>query len=142
VVLYQNLLTDLLPKFSKYIVQGKIEPIHKIPYHTKAPIRRLSMAGKTLLPSARTHLAVHFVDATKRKIPEYTRFHKHNYDEINLIISEKSKLVYKIEIENESYTVTSPATVFIPKNTLHKANVISGKGIFVCMIKSSKYRTR
>jgi hypothetical protein len=100
------------------------------------------MAGKTLLPSARTHLAVHFVDATKRKIPEYTRFHKHNYDEINLIISEKSKLVYKIEIENKSYTVTSPATVFIPKNTLHKANVISGKGIFVCMIKSSKYRTR
>jgi len=37
--------------------------------------------------------------------------------------------------------VTSPSTVFIPKGTKHKAKFISGKGIFVCIILSGKYKS-
>lgn len=122
------------------IKKGINEPLYKIPFHQKAPIRRLSMLSKSLIPDSKIHVAVHFVDASKRKIAEYSKLHKHDVDEINLILSE-DKLVYEIQLDNKTYKVSSPSTVFIPKWTGHKARVISGKGIFVCIIKSNKYRT-
>ena len=99
------------------------------------------MLSKTLIPQAKSHIAVHFVDAKGRSIPKYSKIHTHDFDEINLILSEKDKLVYEIQIEDEVYTVSSPSTVFIPKNTKHTAKVLSGKGIFVCIIKSNKYKS-
>ena len=94
---------------------------------------RLSMLSKKLIPKSSTHIAVHFVNS-KKKIPEYSILHKHSHDEINLILSEQGKLTYEIQLDNEIYKVSSPSTVFIPKGVKHKAKVISGKGIFVCMI--------
>jgi len=37
--------------------------------------------------------------------------------------------------------VSAPSTVFIPKGIRHKAKFISGKGIFVCIILSGKYKS-
>jgi mannose-6-phosphate isomerase-like protein (cupin superfamily) len=127
--------------YRKFITQGINEPLQKIPFHNKAPIRRLSMLGKTSIPESKMHVAVHFVDASKKKIPEYSRLHKHNVDEINLILSEKNKLVYEIQLEDEIYKVSSPCTIFIPKGVRHKAKVLSGRGIFLCIIKSNNYRS-
>jgi len=50
-------------------------------------------------------------------------------------------LTYEIELGDEKYKVSSPSTVFIPKGLKHKAGVISGKGIFVCIILSSNYKS-
>jgi mannose-6-phosphate isomerase-like protein (cupin superfamily) len=91
------------------------------------------MLSKKLIPKSSTHIAVHFVNS-KKKIPEYSVLHKHGHDEINLILSEGGKITYEIQLEDEVYKVTSPSTVFIPKGVRHKARVISGKGIFVCII--------
>jgi len=94
------------------------------------------MLNKALIPQSDTHIAVHFVDASKT-LPKYSTLHKHNHDEINLILSEDSSLTYEIQLEDESYQVTSPSTIFIPKGIRHSAQAISGKGIFVCMILSN-----
>jgi len=72
---------------------------------------------------------------------EYSMLHKHNADEINLIVSENSKLKYEIQLGDEVYKVSAPSTVFIPKGIRHKAKFISGKGIFVCIILSGKYKS-
>jgi len=126
--------------YRKFIKKGVIEPLSKIPFHGKAPIKRLSMLNKQTIPESNTHVAVHFVDS-KKKIPDYSTLHKHNFDEINLILSENGKLIYEIQFDNEIYKVTSPSTVFIPKGVKHRAQVISGKGIFVCIILSSNYKS-
>ena len=94
------------------------------------------MLSKTLIPQSDTHVAVHFIDASK-DLPKYSKLHKHNHDEINLILSEDSELRYEIQLEDESYKVTSPSTIFIPKGINHSAQAISGKGIFVCVILSN-----
>ncbi|MFB5622073.1 MAG: 2-isopropylmalate synthase, partial [Candidatus Nitrosomaritimum yanchengensis] len=94
--------------------------------------------GKSIIPESNTHVAVHFVDASK-KLPQYSQLHKHNRDEINLVLSEDSKITYEVQIEDEIYKVTSPSTIFIPKGLRHRAEALSGKGIFVCIILSSKY---
>jgi len=122
-----------MKRYQKFIKKGVNEPLSKIPFHRKAPIKRLSMLSKKLIPKSSTHIAVHFVNS-KKKMPEYSVLHKHDHDEINLILSEGGKLTYEIQLEDEVYKVTSPSTVFIPKGVRHKAGVISGKGIFVCII--------
>jgi quercetin dioxygenase-like cupin family protein len=66
----------------------------------------------------------------------------HDCNEINLILSEKNKLTYKIQLGNEVYQVSSPATIFIPKGLKHSAEVVSGKGIFICLILKGKYKTK
>lgn len=130
-----------MKKYQKFIKKGVIEPLEKVPFHSKAPIKRLSMLSKKIVPQSDTHIAVHFVNGSRTKYPQYSSFHKHNCDEINLILSESGKLTYKIQLGDESYRVSSPATIFIPKGVRHKANVISGKGIFVCIILSDKYKS-
>ncbi len=122
-----------MKRYQKFIKKGVNEPLSKVPFHRKAPIKRLSMLSKKLIPKSSTHIAVHFVNS-KKKIPEYSVLHKHSHDEINLILSEGRKITYEIQLEDEVYKVTSPSTVFIPKGVRHKARVISGKGIFVCII--------
>ena len=128
-------------KFQKYIRRGVVEPLAKIPFHGKAPIRRLLMLDKTSVPESNTHVAVHFIKNLPKEIPKYSELHKHDCDEINLILSEDDKLVYKVQFEDEVYKVSSPATIFIPKGVKHSAEVLSGKGIFVCIILKGEYRT-
>ena len=122
-----------MKRYQKFIKKGVNEPLSKVPFHSKAPIKRMSMLSKKRIPQSKTHIAVHFVNARK-KIPEYSVLHKHGHDEINLILSESGKLTYEIQLGDEVYKVSSPSTVFIPKGVNHKARVLSGKGIFVCMI--------
>ena len=127
-----------MKKYRKFIKKGVIESLDKVPFHSKAPIKRISMLSKSLIPQSNTHIAVHFVDASKN-LPKYSKLHKHNHDEVNLILSEDSPLTYEIRLEEESYKVNSPSTVFIPKGIKHSAQAISGKGIFVCIILSNNY---
>jgi len=122
-------------KYQKFIKKGIIESLDKVPFHSQAPIKRLSMLNKTLIPQSDTHIAVHYVDASI-DLPKYSTLHSHEHDEINLILSEDSSLTYDIQFEDESYQVTSPSTIFIPKGIRHSAQAISGKGLFVCIILS------
>lgn len=128
-------------RYRKFIKKGVNEPLSKVPFHTKAPIKRLSMLSKKLIPESNTHVAVHLINSNQKKFAEYSLLHKHNYDEINLILSENGKLKYEIQLDDEIYKVSSPSTIFIPKGVRHKAKVISGGGIFVCIILSGNYKS-
>ena len=129
-----------MPKYKKYITKGINESLSQVPFHKKAPIKRLSMLSKKTIPESNIHAAVHIVDINK-KISKYSTLHKHNADEVNIILSQSEKLVYEIQLGDEIYKVSSPATIFIPKGVPHRADVISGSGFFVCLILSDKYKT-
>lgn len=130
-----------MKRYKKYITHGTAESLSKVPFHSNAPIKRVSMLGKKSIPQANTHLAVHFVDAKNKKIGEYSKLHSHSADEINLILSENGKLVYEVQLDDELYKVSSPATIYIPKGVPHRAKVLSGKGLFVCLILSKNYKS-
>ena len=65
------------------------------------------MLSKKRFPSSNTHVAVHFVNGNHKKMSEYSMLHKHSADEINLIVSENSKLKYEIQLDDETYKVTT-----------------------------------
>jgi len=102
-------------RYKKFIKKGVSEQISKIPFHNYAPIKRLSMLSKKRFPSSNTHIAIHFVNGNHKKMSEYSMLHKHNADEINLIVSENSKLKYEIQLDDETYKVTSPSTISYQK---------------------------
>ena len=128
-------------KYKKYITKGIHEPLSEVQFHKKAPIKRISMLSKKTIPESKIHAAVHFVDAIDKKISKYSILHKHNVDEVNMILSQNDNLVYEIQLDDEIYKVSSPVTIFIPKGVNHRADVISGSGFFVCLIMSNKYKT-
>lgn len=128
-------------QYKKFITKGINESLSKVPFHKNAPIKRISMLSEKIIPESNIHVAVHFVDATNKKIKKYSTLHKHNVNEVNVILSQDSKVLYEIQLENEIYKVSSPATIFIPKGVRHRMDIISGKGIFVCLILSNKYKT-
>jgi quercetin dioxygenase-like cupin family protein len=130
-----------LGKYRKFIKKGVIEPLERVPYHKKAPIKRLSLLDKSINPESTTHVAVHFVDVSG-KMTEYSELHIHDHDEINLILSEDSKLCYQVQLGDETYKVSSNSSIFIPKGLPHSAQAVSGKGIFVCIILASKYSSK
>ena len=130
----------LMKDYRKYIKRGEFQPLEKIPFHGKAPIKRLLMIDKDKINGVGMHVAVHIIKNLPRKIPKYSELHKHDCDEINLILSEDSQLVYKIQLGNKIFKVKSPSSVFIPKGVSHNAEVISGKGMFICIILRGKYK--
>jgi len=130
-----------MQKYKKYITKGVSEPLSKVPFHKKAPIKRISMLNEKTMSESKIHAAVHFVDATNKKISKYSTLHRHDADEVNIILSQSDKLVYEIQLDDEIYKIRSPMTVFIPKGMKHRADVISGSGFFVCLILSNKYKT-
>ena len=117
-------------RYKKFIKKGVSEQISKIPFHNYAPMKRLSMLSKKRFPSSNTHVAVHFVNGNHKKMSEYSMLHKHSADEINLIVSENSKLKYEIQLGDETYKVTSPSTVFIPKGVKPQGEIHIRKGNF------------
>ena len=127
-------------KYSKYIINGTEEPLHVQAYHYSAPVERFLMLNKKEIPRANTFISIHKIDKLPKKVPRYCELHKHDHDEINILFSENDKLIYKIQIENEIYEVSSPSTVFIPKGTMHSAEVISGKGTYTCIILEGDYK--
>lgn len=79
------------------------------------------------------HLAVHEVSPVKAPPAEYTLPHLHDdADEINIIIS-RQQLLYKIQLHDEMYEVVSNSCIWIPRHTLHAANVLSGSGFFITL---------
>ena len=135
-------------KYKKFIKKGIYQPLQNIPFHNKATfLKRLLMQDKStfpdlkrILPGSNYHIAVHIINKLPKKVPKYVEPHIHNCDEINLILSEKGKLVYKITMGNESYTVSSPSIVYVPRRVAHTAEAVRGKGIYFCIVMSKSYK--
>ena len=55
-----------MKRYQKFIKKGVNEPLSKVPFHGKAPIKRLSMLSKKLIPKSNTHIAVHFINSKSK----------------------------------------------------------------------------
>jgi len=134
-------------KYEKLIKKGLNSPLGNVPFHGCAPLERFLMQNNETFPEiresspgAKYHIAVHIIDQLPKEVPEYVDFHAHNCDEINLILSENSTLTYQVLLDDEEYTVSSPATIYIPKGVKHKIWAKEGRGIFIAIVMSEEYR--
>ena len=85
------------------------------------------------------HMAVHHVDCNNTQPEECVSMHFHEQPEINIILPDEKELIYEIKIDDEVYIVNGYSAVWIPARIKHAANLIRGKGYFICVILSDFY---
>jgi 2-isopropylmalate synthase len=126
----------------KYIKRGVVSSLANVAFHNKAraPLKRIFLLSEPDIKEHGIRVVVHQVKKLPRKVPEYCVLHAHKYDEINLILSETGKLVYRIQLGKEVFKVGSPAAIYIPAGMKHSANAIKGKGMYVADIFTNKYK--
>lgn len=107
-----------------------------IPYHMNIPFVRRVLVNNDIFPDSNMHIAVHHVSDDKNNTVNYCELHSHDVDEINLIIGDNNGegLEYRVTAGDEEIIVKSPQSIFIPKGVKHKAEMLSGKGIFICIV--------
>lgn len=119
------------------VVPAKHEPFSEVPGHLDvAGIKRLAMLDNAAVEGRSFHIAAHVVtpgtpafDGTFR----YTSPHAHDFDEVNVLVSESGAMTYAYEVDGRRFTVDAPATVFIGAGSEHRMEAISGSGVFLCI---------
>lgn len=71
-------------------------------------------------------------DATEQN-RTYSPVHTHPYPESNHLVGNPGDLVFRIRVGDDEREVESPATILIPPNVPHSANLVRGFGAFVVM---------
>ena len=98
-------------------------------------IQRFLLMNSVVMESAPLHIAVHLIQDIDTAPAPYAQVHCHpDSDEIGLIIAPKDELEYEIVLDGKEVRVKSPAAVYIPSGTYHRARALSGTGAYVCII--------
>lgn len=119
-----------------HVIQGFPQALSQLSGHVDVPgIERLALLNRMDVPGHSFHVAVHVVSQAERtgQAAHYMTVHSHPTAELNILLSERSSLTYRYEVDGATFDVTSPATVFIDAGTPHRMEVLSGEGLFLCI---------
>jgi hypothetical protein len=97
--------------------------------------QRFMLINKKVLENAPFHIATHLIKDLDSPPEPYAKIHCHpSHDEIGLIIAPKDMLQYEVILNGKVHHVTSPAAVYIPAGTTHRARALKGNGAYVCIL--------
>lgn len=121
------------------IVQGRLEPLEGVPFHSEGPLTRWLLASEAMAPGAGVFIALHEFSGVEPARRDYCRPHRHDHDEIN-VFHTTSHLEVEVDLDGETFVLEAPATVLIPAGVRHAANVRSGSGFMVAILLDGTYR--
>ena len=85
------------------------------------------------------YIAVHLIQGLPSPPEPYVNAHCHpTCDEIGLVLGQPGALEYEMVLNGEVHQVHSPAAIFIPAGTVHRATAMHGNGAYVCMLMDPK----
>lgn len=130
-------------KYQHLITAGIESPLSTVAFHHDAPFTRYVMLQKDEVGGdGGFRVVTHVINDLPEVVEPYSELHYHDFDEVNLILSEDNSLKYRIKLEDETFEVTSPSTIYIPKGMKHSAEVISGRGVYLAMFFTKNYEAR
>jgi hypothetical protein len=102
-------------------------------------LQRFLLMNEEILENAPFHVAVHIIKDLDTPPEPYAKVHCHpDFDEIGLIIAPKDVLEYEIILDGKENRIKSPAAIYIPAGTPHRARAVSGNGAYVCILLDPK----
>ena len=132
-----------MKKYEHLIQTGIEQPLSAVSFHHDAPLTRYVMLQKEEVEGdGGLKIVVHVIKDLPATIPPYADLHKHDFDEINLILSEDNSLKYKVQLDDEVYEAISPSTIYIPKGVRHSAEVLSGHGMYITILFTKEYKAQ
>src|SRR5258706_13675815 len=102
-------------------------PLSTVPYHSD--VEGINRFFSEMFP---LHMAIHEVSRESEVEENYTKLHKHNVAEINIIVG-NDELRYKIGLEDEEFVVGPNTGIWIPAGVRYSANFVKGKGYFIAI---------
>lgn len=117
-----------------------------IPHHDSSIIKQTGMSYVLLdnlqYPTANIRVTTRYIQNIPDKAPAYVELHTHDVDQIFIFLSNpgnKDPLKIEVIMEDETYHVDAPVTVFIPKDIPHTQRVLSGTGRLVTILMKGEY---
>lgn len=102
-------------------------------------LKRFVLLNKEINPDAPCHIATHLIKDLKDEPEPYVHAHSHSScDEIGLVIGQPGALEYEMVLGDKVHRLQSPASIFIPAGTVHRARAIRGNGAYVCILMDAK----
>jgi quercetin dioxygenase-like cupin family protein len=100
---------------------------------------RFLLINREILRDAPFHIAVHVIKNIATPPEPYVKTHCHpDFDEIGLIVAPQDALEYEMILNGKEHRIKSPAAVYIPAGTHHRARAIAGTGSYVCILLDPK----
>lgn len=121
------------------VIQGAPQALHETPLGIRDSIdsflSRFTLMQRALCEDAPVHIAAHLIKDLTGEPEPYVDPHSHpDCDEIGLVIGQPGALEYEIILDGETHRVRSPASIYIPAGTVHRARAVRGNGAYVCML--------
>ena len=121
------------------VIQGTPQALHETPLGTRKSIdsflSRFTIMQKELCEDAPVHIAVHLIKDLTEEPEPYVDPHCHpTCDEIGMVIGQPGALEYEIILDGKTHRILSPASIFIPAGTVHRARALRGNGAYACML--------
>lgn len=128
----------------KYIVSPRVvRRDSEMKHHPdNAPGLRYVFLEKDMLSVTSLYTSIRVVKDLLPSEATTTSSHIHNCDSVYLLIGDNEDLTglkSEVTMEGEKYTVSSPASVFIPKGVSHSSRVLSGSGKYILIVLNPVY---
>jgi hypothetical protein len=125
------------------VTPGQCQPLNKTllgkPMSIEAFLNRYVMINQASCEGAPAHIAVHLIRGLEQSPPPYVDAHSHpDCDEIGLVIAPPGELEYEMILGDKVHKITSPASIFIPAGTTHRARALRGNGAYTCILFDSR----
>ena len=123
-----NTLSQRSGMLHPFIFDMTTADLSEVPFHNNTPA-----VTRYVPKNFPMHMAVHQVSPVLAPPAAYTQSHVHDdCNEINIIIADDN-LQYKIQLGENEYIVGNNTCIWIPRGTVHAANVLRGSGYFIAI---------
>ncbi|AIF83594.1 hypothetical protein NTE_01531 [Candidatus Nitrososphaera evergladensis SR1] len=129
----------------KYIFKPSIRPASELKGHKDGQGTRYVFVDSKLVPAANFYTIVRVVKNVKEDKISHVDIHKHDCDSAFIFLGDSPNfegLTCEVMLDDETFTVQSPATVYIPAGVMHTYRFISGSGMYWNIVLSGDYNSR
>lgn len=125
------------------VTPGQCQPLNETllgkPMAIEAFLNRYVLLNSEVCEGAPAHIAVHMIRGLEQAPTPYVDAHSHpDCDEIGLVIAPPGELEYEMILGEKVHRITSPASIFIPAGTVHRARALRGTGAYTCILMDSR----
>jgi 2-isopropylmalate synthase len=111
-------------------------------HHRHGPGDRYVMIDDRVVSDARQYCIVRRIPAMADHGPGHVDQHRHRVDSLFMFIGDEeglTGLTVTVTLGDESFTIESPKSVFIPAGIMHSYRVVGGAGLFVNHVLAGSY---
>jgi 2-isopropylmalate synthase len=130
------------PAIKKYVFRPSIRPASELKGHRDGQGVRHVFIDKKLIPQANFYTIVRVVKDVKEDPVSHVDVHKHDCDSAFIFLGDSPNfegLTCEVMLDDETFTIQSPATVYIPAGVMHTYRFISGSGMYWNIVLAGDY---